>query len=285
MSIKPYIYAFGAILCWASLPAATGSGLNGLTTEELLFYSFTSAAAYLYIQHIVTKKTYKLKLGNIKFIALGIWGIFIYHYTYYKALDNAPLAEGAILATTWSFWIVVFSSVLKYRKIKLTVVLIALIGLFGAGLVIASGKQLTFDSSYMFGYMLALFCGIIWSSFSVALSYLKNEDDPMTAFTIIAAFLSFFMFLLTMPHKIPSTKNIIAGIYLGFVPLGLSFYLWNKALVSGNVSIIGLLSYLTPPLAVILVSIIHHEPISFQVILGMMIIIFAAILGKFILKS
>jgi len=26
--ITPYLYAMGAILCWASLPAATGSGLN-----------------------------------------------------------------------------------------------------------------------------------------------------------------------------------------------------------------------------------------------------------------
>lgn len=29
---------------------------------------------------------------------------------YYKAMELAPMAEGTILATTWSFWIVVFSS-------------------------------------------------------------------------------------------------------------------------------------------------------------------------------
>ena len=38
--MKPYLYAMGAVLCWASLPAATGSGLDGLSVPELLFFSF-----------------------------------------------------------------------------------------------------------------------------------------------------------------------------------------------------------------------------------------------------
>ncbi len=285
VSIKPYIYAFGAILCWASLPAATGSGLKGLTTEELMFYSFVPAAIYLYLQNSYINKSFKIHFPGVKVFLLGIWGIFIYHLTYYKALDNAPLAEGAILATTWSFWIVVFASVLKFKKIKLPVIIIAFIGLIGAALVISAGKTLSFDSSYMKGYMLALLCGLIWSSFSVALSYLKTDSDPMVIFTITAAVLSSILFLLTMPHHLPAMKNLLSAVYLGLVPLGLSFFLWNKAMTTGNVSIIGLLSYLTPPLAVILVSLIHKEVISFQVILGMVIIIFAAVSGKFILKS
>ncbi len=40
--MKHYLYAVGAILCWASLPVATGSGLQGLSTEELMFFSFLS---------------------------------------------------------------------------------------------------------------------------------------------------------------------------------------------------------------------------------------------------
>ena len=283
--LKPYVFALGAILCWASLPAATGTGLKGLTTEELMFYSFTSAALYLYLQNIIIYKKYKLNIPKFKIILLGIAGIFGYHLVYYKALENAPLAEGAILASTWSFWIVVFSSVLKFKKLKFSIFIIALTGLLGAWLVISAGKNLNFNSNYILGYSMALLCGLIWSSFSVSLSYIETDDDPMVIFTIFAAILSAILFLFTMPHAFPSVKNFISAIYLGLIPLGLSFYLWNKALTTGNVSIIGLLSYMTPPLAVILVSIIHKEVISIQVILGMTIILFAAISGKFIIKS
>lgn len=282
--MKYYLYGLGAILCWASLPAATGSGLKGLSTEELMFYSFSSAAIYLYLQDIICNKSAKIYFPGFKISLLGVWGIFLYHYLYYLALDNAPLAEGAILATTWSFWIVVFSSLLLFRKLKVSILITALLGLLGAGFVISAGKELSFDAGYLKGYLLALLCGLIWSSFSVALSYVKVKKEPMTTFTIYAAVLSGILFVATMPHGVPSTEVLLSAVYLGCVPLGLSFFLWNRAMTGGNIVIIGFLSYLTPPLAVLLVAVIHHQKVSGQVLLGMAIILFASIVGRVLVK-
>jgi len=283
--MKYYIYAMGAIICWASLPVATGSGLSELTTEELMFYSFSSAAFFLYLQDIVRTKSMRVELPGLKISLLGVWGIFFYHYMYYIALDNAPLAEGAILSTTWSFWIVVFSSLFVFKRLKFSIFLTALLGLFGAGLVIAAGKDLTFDSGYMKGYFLALLCGLIWSSFSVALSRIRAKNDPMTAFTFYAAGLSAILFVITLPHGMPSFTALLSALYLGCVPLGLSFFLWNRAMVGGNLVIIGFLSYLTPPLAVLFVAIMQKEAVSGQVLLGMCVILTASLVGRFFMKQ
>ena len=283
--MKYYLYAMGAILCWASLPVATGSGLSELTTEELMFYSFISAALFLYLQDVVINKSARVEFPGWKISLMGVWGIFLYHYIYYIALDNAPLAEGAILATTWSFWIVVFSSLFVFKRLKLSIFLTALLGLFGAALVIAAGKDLAFDLGYMKGYLLALLCGLIWSSFSVGLSRIRLKEEPMTAFTLYAAGLSAGLFFITMPHQLPSVTALLSAIYLGCVPLGLSFFLWNRAMSGGNLVIIGFLSYLTPPLSVLLVAIIHKEPVSGQVLLGMFVILAAALVGKAFLKQ
>jgi drug/metabolite transporter (DMT)-like permease len=282
--MKYYLYALGAILCWASLPAATGSGLKELSIEELMFYSFASAAIFLYIQDLITQRTAKVCFPGVKASLMGIWGIFLYHYIYYLALANAPLAEGAILATTWSFWIVVFSSLLLFKKLKSSIVVTALVGLFGAGLVISAGKDLSFDTSYMKGYLLALLCGLIWSSFSVGLAHMKVKREPMTAFTIYAALLSTVLFVLSMPHTLPSPAALGAAVYLGCIPLGLSFFLWNRAMTGGNVVVIGFLSYLTPPLAVLLVAVIHHQVVSGRVLLGMAVILVASLLGRLLVK-
>ena len=283
--MKYYFYAMGAILCWASLPVATGSGLSELTTEELMFYSFISAALFLYLQDVVINKSVRVEFPGWKISLMGVWGIFLYHYIYYIALDNVPLAEGAILATTWSFWIVVFSSLFVFKRLKLSIFLTALLGLFGAALVIAAGKDLAFDLGYMKGYLLALLCGLIWSSFSVGLSRIRLKEEPMTAFTLYAAGLSAGLFFITMPHQLPSVTALLSAIYLGCVPLGLSFFLWNRAMSGGNLVIIGFLSYLTPPLSVLLVAIIHKEPVSGQVLLGMFVILAAALVGKAFLKQ
>jgi drug/metabolite transporter (DMT)-like permease len=282
--MKYYLYALGAILCWASLPAATGSGLKELSTEELMFYSFAGAAGFLYLQEAISKRRLTIHFPGPKVSLIGIWGIFLYHYVYYLALDKAPLAEGAILATTWSFWIVVFSSLLLYKRLRLSIVVTALVGLFGAGLVISAGKELSFAMGYVKGYGLALLCGVIWSSFSVALARLKLREEPMTAFTIYAALLSGLLFLATMPHSLPSLKALAAALYLGCVPLGLSFFLWNRAMVGGNVVVIGFLSYLTPPLAVLLVALIHGQEVAPRVLMGMAVILGASLLGRLLVN-
>ena len=277
-----YLYALGAILCWASLPAATGSGLDELSTEELLFYSFWSGALFLYLIDFVRNKSFFVSIPERKTSLLGVWGIFVYHYVYYLALDRAPIAEAAILATTWSFWIVVFSSFLRFRRLKGSIVLTALLCMAGAVMVIGSGESVTYQPQYVVGYLLALGCGLIWSSFSVGLSVLKPEKDPMTMFMLYAALLSTVLFVLNGPHAFPGLKPLLSAVYLGCVPLGLSFFLWKRAVVGGNMAVIGYLSYLTPPLAVLFVALVRGESISIQVILGMVLIIGAAIMGRHI---
>lgn len=281
--MKHYLYAMGAILCWASLPAATGSGLSGLSVEELMFFSFTSAALFLTAQDLILNRKLVIHFPGIRGSLLGIWGIFFYHYTYYRALEIAPLAEGAILSTTWSFWIVFFSSILLFKKLKLSIMLWGIVGMGGAALVISSGHQLSFHPAYMKGYLLALACGLIWSSFSVALGRMRLSGDPMTAFTWYAAFLSLLLYLATQPHPKPDLSVIGSAIYLGCIPLGLSFFLWNRALNGGNMVIIGFLSYLTPPLAVLMVALIHRQDVDPQVILGMVLILVASIGGKLVM--
>lgn len=284
----PYLHAMGAILCWASLPAAIGSGLTGLSIPALMAISFTSAAAFLVARDILTTRSFALYFPGFKASCWGIWGIFVYHMAYYCAMDLAPMAEGAILATTWSFWIVVFSSVLQFRAVKPAILVTALAGLVGAGLVIASGKEIDFGTGHMLGYAMALFCGLVWSTFTVALPLLRPDKSPMTAFTVYAALLSDLIFLgsLALGHEtaLPDARALFSAVYLGCIPLGLSFFFWDRAVTTGNVAVIGYLSYLTPPLAVLMVALIHGQPVRGQAILGMGVIIASAILGKLALN-
>lgn len=283
--MSPYLYALGAIFCWASLPAATGSALDGLSTESLLLYSFGSGAIFLYLLDVVRQRSWRLFWPEGKTALLGIWGIFVYHWIYYLALDRAPIAEAAILATTWSFWMVVFASFQRFRKLTWPIAVTAVVCMVGAGLVISAGKSVAFEGRYLVGYALALGCGLIWSSFSVGLVWIKPKEEPMTAFMVMAALLSLLVYLTSGPHAAPAPSALAAAIYLGCVPLGLSFFLWNRALLGGNIAVIGYLSFLTPPLAVLLVALMRRETLAAQVIVGMVLILVAAIVGKRVVEK
>jgi drug/metabolite transporter (DMT)-like permease len=278
--MKPYLFALGAILCWASLPAATGSGLDGLSVPELLFFSFVPAALYLCAQEMILSRRPAIPWPDLRLSLLGIVGIFGYHAIYYLALDHAPLIEGAILTTTWSFWIVVFSSVLSKKRLSLPVLAVALVGLLGAGLVVTGGNSLHFDARYLPGYLLALSCGLIWSGFSVALSRLKPTRDHMPAFTVLAALCSALIYAVSGPRELPPLRALAAALYLGLVPLGLSFTLWNRAVTTGNMTLIGYLSYLTPPLAVLLAALARGATVTSHAVIGMVVILAAAFVGR-----
>lgn len=278
--MKPYLYAFGAVLCWASLPAATGSGLDGLDVTELLFFSFVPAALYLTAQEMIISKRSSIPWPDRKLTVLGLAGIFGYHALYYLALDHAPLVEGAILTTTWSFWIVVFSSVLAAGRLSLPVLAVALTGLVGAGLVVSGGRGLSFEARYLPGYLMALGCGLVWSCFSVALSRLKPARDYMPAFTVLAALCSTLVYAASLPRTLPPAGALFSALYLGLVPLGLSFTLWNRAVTTGNMTLIGYLSYLTPPLAVLLAALTRGATVTPHAVIGMIVILAAAFVGR-----
>jgi len=278
--MKPYLYALGAVLCWASLPAATGSGLDGLDVTELLFFSFLPAALYLVVQEMIISRRRSIPWPDLKLTALGLAGIFGYHALYYLALDHAPLVEGAILTTTWSFWIVVFSSVLTNRRMSLPVLAVALVGLAGAGLVVSGGESLRFEVRYLPGYLMALGCGLLWSSFSVTLSRLRPTRDYMPAFTVLAALFSTLFYAASAPQALPEAKALASALYLGLVPLGLSFTLWNRAVTTGNMTLIGYLSYLTPPLAVLLAALTRGAAVTTHAVIGMIVILAAAFAGR-----
>ena len=278
--MKPYLYAFGAVLCWASLPAATGSGLDGLNVTELLFFSFVPAALYLVAQEMVISRRRAIPWPDLKLTALGVAGIFGYHALYYLALDHAPLVEGAILTTTWSFWIVVMSSILASKRLSPPVLGVALVGLVGAGLVVSGGKGLHFEARYMPGYLMALGCGLVWSSFSVALSRLRLTRDYMPAFTVLAALFSTLVYAASAPQALPPAGALLSALYLGLVPLGLSFTLWNRAVTTGNMTLIGYLSYLTPPLAVLLAALTRGATVTPHAMIGMAVILAAAFAGR-----
>ena len=283
--MRPYIYALGAVLCWASLPAATGSALDGLSVPEVLVFSFVPAALYLTIQTMLLTRRMAVPWPDMRLGLLGLGGIFVYHALYYTALDHAPLVEGAILTTTWSFWIVVFSSVLDLKRLSLATVAVALTGLVGAALVIAQGQGVDFQARYLSGYILALICGLIWSSFSVTLSRCKPDRDYMPAFTVLAACCSLLVYAVAGPHSLPPLHTLGAALYLGLIPLGLSFTLWNRAITTGNMTIIGYLSYLTPPLAVLLAALIRGAAVTPWAILGLVLILGAALGGQRLCKT
>jgi len=180
----------------------------------------------------------------------GIFGLFGYHVLYFMALKNAPVIEASLIGYLWPVLIVLFSSFLPGEKLKWFHLLGVLLGFFGVAILLQKDGSISLDRQYIFGYLLALSCGIIWASYSViSRRHKKTPTVLIGAFCGITALLSFICHLLFEKTVVPVSTQWAPILILGIGPLGLAFYVWDYGMKNGNIKLLGTLSYIAPLLS------------------------------------
>ena len=74
------------------------------------------------------------------------------------------------------------------------------------------------------------------------------------------------------PWAVPPAQAWLLA-YLGLVPLGASFLLWEHALKGGNVQVLGMMSFFTPVLSTLLLALASGEPLGPPVLAGLALIL------------
>ena len=137
----PYLAAFGAILCWASLAAAVGRSLERVAPELILFYGLLTAGLALALRGVVRRRRLPAWPGW-RTAALGLFGIWGYHQLLVSAFALAPDVEANILNYTWTLWIVLLGSLLPGNRFSLRILAAGLLGFAGVSLAKgASGRS------------------------------------------------------------------------------------------------------------------------------------------------
>lgn len=183
--------------------------------------------------------------------AVGVGGIFGYHFFYFTALRNAPPAEASLIAYLWPLLIVVFSGLLPQERLRPGHVAGALLGLFGAGLLITDGGALSFDATYMAGYAAALAGALVWSGYSVLNRVIgKAGTGAVAGFCLCSALLATVCHLALEVTVWPGDAlSWLALVALGLGPVGGAFYVWDIGVKYGDLQLLGVASYAAPLLS------------------------------------
>ena len=185
--------------------------------------------------------------------ALGVGGLFGYHFFYFTALRNAPPAEAGLIAYLWPLLIVLFSGLLPGERLRAGHVVGALVALAGAALILADA-DLSFEGAHSAGYGAAILCALLWSGYSVLSRRVGTAPTESVAlFCIATAVLSGLAHLALEQTVWPASAAAWAGvILLGLGPVGAAFYLWDIGVKRGNIQLLGTASYAAPLLSTLL---------------------------------
>ena len=282
---NPTVLALAAIALWSSL------ALLGTLLAHVPPFLLTGIA--LLIGSVPAWPFFRQWRVSWFALAMGVGGLFGYHFLLFMALRFAPAVEANLVNYLWPLGIVLMAP-LFLPGIKLTAMhfVAACAGFLGAAVAILGDSWLANDGAggleskgFAWGYVLAAAAAFIWASYSLMgkrLS-LQGRGFPTAAiglFGLVSGALSLLCHAVLEPQTSLSTRDWLLMVLMGLGPLGAAFFLWDAALKNGDARKIGILSYITPLASTVLLLVATGRPLSWGIGLATVLILGAAVLGS-----
>lgn len=217
-------------------------------------------------------------------LALGLYGLFGYHFLFFIALRNAPPVQANLVNYLWPLGIVLMAPLfLPGMRLHALHIAAAFLGFAGAALAILGGRDLhgAAMGTWAWGYIPALGSAFAWASYSLLTRRVPAfPSSAIGLFGLVSGVLSLLCHALLEAPVALSAHDWLLLIAMGMGPLGGAFYLWDAALKRGDARQIGVLSFLTPLLSTLALLWLRGEWPSVSVLVAAAMIIGAAVLGS-----
>lgn len=276
---KATLLALGAIALWATLASL------GVALAQVPPFLLTGLA--LLVGSLIALPLSKFQLSHFKVplptLALGVYGLFGFHFLLFLALRHAPPVQANLVNYLWPLLMVVLAPLLlpglRLRAMHLGA---ALLGFAGAALVILGGADAAsgIGAGWRWGYLPALGSALIWASYSLLTKRVAPfPTAAVGSFALVSGLLSLLCHVWLEPSVTLSAGDWLLIVLMGLGPMGAAFFLWDQALKLGDARQIGILSYLTPLASTVLLLLVSDRPLTWTVAVAGAMIIGAAVLG------
>jgi drug/metabolite transporter (DMT)-like permease len=272
------LYALGAIALWVTL-AALGVSLKHIPPFLLTGVSLLMGSVLALPFVLQDRRAWKIPA---KTLALGVYGLFGFHFLLFIALRHAPPVEANLVNYLWPLLMVVLAPLLLAGvRLRVMHVVAALLGFAGAALaILGASSGAAGGGGWSWGFVPALASAFIWASYSLLTQRIKAfPTAAIGLFGGVSGLLSLLCHWALEPQAVLSGRDWLLLALMGLGPLGAAFFLWDKALKLGDARQIGILSYLTPLGSTALLMLISGRALSWSIGLAAMMIMGAAVLG------
>ncbi len=281
------IYILIASLVWAFSFGLIKDYLTGIDPNLVSFIrlviSFIFFLPFLKVKKLEGRLTIKLLFtGAVQFGLM--YSAYIYSYKFLQAY------EVALFTIFTPIFVIIISDILNKHFTKLFY-LTSILAVLGTGVIIYSGMG---NSSFMFGFLILQVSNIC---FAFGQIYYKkvmlnsNNLKDIDVFALLyggAVLITFLFSAVTVEFKEISFSGsqLLVLFYLGLIPSGVCFFLWNYGARLVNNGALAILNNLKIPLAILVSLLIFNEEMNvLRLIIGGGIIFISLILNELLLSK
>ncbi|MCF8268052.1 MAG: DMT family transporter [Ignavibacteriales bacterium] len=284
---RAYVLAIAAIFCWSTIATAFKLTLQYIDFIQALLVGCLVSTGLFFVIINFQKKTGDLKKANkndlLKASILGFLNPFLYYLVLLKAYTLLKAQEAGTLNYIWPITLVLLSIPLLKQKIGWLSIMAIFISFFGIILISTEGHLAGLQFREPLGVTLAVGSSIFWALYWIL--NMKDKKDETLKLFLNFAFGSIYIliaFLIISIGKPFNFRGIIGAIYIGIFEMGITYFLWLKALkYSENTARISNLVYLSPFLSLIIISLVLGEKILLTTLFGLVFIVGGILLQYF----
>jgi drug/metabolite transporter (DMT)-like permease len=279
-SRQSYIYAGLAILFWSTVPTAFKIGLGLLSILHLLTIASLTSTLILFIVVLSERKVDLLRSTTgkdlINSAILGFINPFLYYFILLNAYRLLPAQVAQPLNMIWPIILVFLSVIILRQKIEYRSYLALFISFAGVYIIASQGKLFSPGHSDLKGVILATGSSVFWALYFIL--NMKDKRDEAVKLLLNFVFGSVFL-VITIAltgrwHIDTGWTGVFASVYIGIFEMGITFFLWLKALrMAPTTASISNLVYLAPFFSLVFVHYILNEPVYYTTPMGLVLII------------
>jgi len=271
-------YALIAIALWTTL-ASLGTALSHLPPFLLTGLALIIGSVPSWPLVLRDRTAWKVPPRTL---ALGIYGLFGYHFLLFIALRYAPPVEANLVNYLWPLLMVVLAPVLlpgvSLRPLHLVAGLLGFGG--AAAAILGAGGGGGASAAGYWGFVPALASAFVWASYSLWTKRVPAfPTSAIGLFGLVSGALALACHAVLEPSVSLTARDWLLLALCGLGPLGAAFFVWDMALKRGDARQIGILSYITPLGSTALLLLVTGRPLTWTIALAAWLIISAAIMG------
>lgn len=283
---KAIVLAGFVVLFWGTSATAFKIGLRYVTPLQLLFWSSLTASIVLFIIALFQRKFSLLwpvnRTSFTRSILPGILNPFLYYVVLFKAYALLPAQVAQPLNYVWPVVLAVLAAMVLKHPLGIIDTLALLVSFFGVMLISSQGSIHIFSRTDPLGVVLALSSSLIWAWFWII--NMKQKGDALVLLVRsfwIATPVSLIYLLLNGQSPVVPLEGLAASAYIGIFEMGLTFWLWLRALnLAKDTAKLGNIAYMVPFVALVFIAIILKETIRTTTVLGLVLIVLAILYQK-----